>query len=250
MEMHQVLFRFYEELNDFLPGNRRKAEFSYEYSGNPSVKDAIESLGVPHSEVDLILVNAEPVDFTYKVRSGDRISVYPVFESFDIKDVQHLRAVPLRTPKFILDVHLGRLAKYMRLCGFDTSYERDLTDREIVNISVSQKRIILTRDKGLLKTREVTHGHWMRKTRPVEQLEEVIRNFELKNFMKPFSRCLECNGVLVEVSKDEIDSKLPERTREYYTEFRRCPGCGRIYWEGSHYERMKKFLENVSGSKV
>ncbi len=245
METHQILFRFYEELNDFLPGNRKNAEFQYKYSGNPSVKDAIESLGVPHVEVDMILVNGEPVDFSYKVKNGDRISVYPVFERFDIKDVQRLRAAPLRNPKFILDVHLGRLAKYMRLCGLDSSYEKDLTDREIVNISVSQKRIILTRDKGLLKAKEVTHGHWMRASRPVDQLNEVISSFDLKNDLQPFSRCLECNGVLAGVSREEIENLLPERTKAYYTVFRQCPGCGRIYWEGSHYMRMKKFLGNI-----
>ncbi len=250
MATHQVFFRFYEELNDFLPVPKRKGEFPYSYTGNPSVKDAVESLGVPHVEVDMILVNGDSVDFKYKLRDGDRISVYPVFEIFDVKDVQRLRSAPLRDPKFILDVHLGRLAKYMRLCGLDTSYEKDLTDREIVSISVTHKRAILTRDKGLLKAREVTHGHWMRSSNPVEQLTEVIRHFDLKSSLRPFTRCLECNGILTEVSKVEVNSMLPERTREYYTEFRRCRGCGRIYWEGSHYERMKKFLGNIIDSSV
>lgn len=245
MEKNQVLFRFYEELNDFLPGYRKNVEFTYTYSGNPSVKDAIESLGVPHVEVDLILVNGESVDFSHKIRDKDRISVYPVFESLDIKNVQRLRAKPLRNPKFILDVHLGRLAKYMRLCGFDTDYEKNLTDSEIVRISVSRKSTILTRDKGLLKAKEVTHGHWVRSARPVDQLKEVLRCFDLKNSLKPFTRCLECNAVLTGASKEEVNSMLPARTREYFTEFRRCPVCGRIYWEGSHYERMKKFLNNI-----
>ena len=245
MEKHQILFRFYEELNDFLPGSRKKVQFPYTFNGNPSVKDAIESMGVPHVEVDMILVNGIPVGFNYKIKNGDVISVYPVFESLNIGEVQRLRSNPLRIPKFILDVHLGRLAKYMRLCGLDTSYEEDLTDREIVNISVSQKRIILTRDRGLLKAKEVTHGHWIRSSKPVEQLNEVVRSFDLKSSFHPFTRCLECNGVLIAVPREEIDSRLPERTKKYFTEFRRCPGCNRIYWEGSHYERMKKFLNNI-----
>ena len=245
MEKRQVLFRFYEELNDFLPGNRKKVRFPYTFNGNPSVKDAIESMGVPHVEVDMILVNGISVGFNYKIRNGDEISVYPVFESLDIIDVQRLRPGPLRIPRFILDVHLGRLAKYMRLCGLDTSYEEALTDREIVNISVLQKRIILTRDRALLKAKDVTHGHWIRSSKPVEQLKEVVNSFDLKSSFHPFARCLECNGVLIVVPREEVDNRLPERTKKYFTEFWRCPECNRIYWEGSHYERMKKFLKSV-----
>jgi hypothetical protein len=249
-EIYQAQFRFYEELNDFLPGYRRKVEFPYTFTGNPTVKDAIESIGVPHVEVDLILVNSKAVDFMYRIKDQDKISVYPVFEILDISEVQRLRAKPLRDPAFILDVHLGRLAKYLRLCGLDTRYEKDLTDREIVNISLSQNRAILTRDRGLLKTKEVTHGHWIRTSKPTEQLKEVLRSFDLLNSYHPFSRCLECNGVLVEVEKEEIDYMLPARTREYYRNFRKCPVCNRVYWEGSHYERMKKFLDNILGTSV
>jgi uncharacterized protein with PIN domain len=242
MELNKALFRFYEELNDFLPGYRKQVEFPYTFTGNPAVKDAIESIGVPHVEIDLILVNSYSVDFMYRIRDQDRISVYPVFESLDISEVQRLRPTPLRKPKFVLDVHLGRLAKYMRLCGLDTLYEQGLTDREIVIISLAQKRSILTRDKGLLKSREVTHGRWIRNTRPDEQLMEVIEAFDLKGRIDPFSRCLECNELLDEVRKEEISGKLPARTREYFRRFRQCPACKRIYWEGSHYERMKKFI--------
>jgi uncharacterized protein len=250
MDTHQAKFRFYEELNDFLPGYRKKVEFLFTFTGNPTVKDAIETIGVPHVEVDLILVDGRSVNFMYRIKDQDRISVYPVFESLDISEVQRLRASPLRDPRFILDVHLGRLAKYMRLCGFDTRYEKDLSDREIVNISLSEKRAILTRDRGLLKTKEVTHGHWIRESKPTEQLREVIQVFNLNNSFHPFSRCLECNGVLVEVQMEDIDNMLPERTREYYRNFRKCPVCNRVYWEGSHYERMKKFVENVIAASV
>lgn len=245
MNENQAWFRFYEELNDFLPSIRRKTSFAFEIKGNPMVKNAIEELGVPHAEVDMILVNGNSVDFSYRLRNGDRVSVYPVFESLDVSNLQRLRPQPLREPKFILDVHLGRLSKYMRLCGFDTLFERDLKDREIVSISVTERRTILTRDRGLLKARLVTHGYWIRSSKPKEQLIEVLLRFDLKNTFRPFNRCLECNGILTDVSKEEIMDILLPRTKDFYTEFKKCSGCGNIYWEGSHYERMKKFIQTV-----
>jgi len=240
MSIAQV--RFYEELNDFLPKEKKKTSFTCTFSGNPSVKDLIESLGIPHVEVDLILVNGNPVTFTYKVHNEDNISVYPVFESLDITGVTHLRQKPLRDIKFILDEHLGKLARYIRLCGFDTLISKEFTDNEIVRISVSEKRIILTRDKQLLKNRLVTHGCWIRSVHTDEQIIEVFRRFDLKNMIIPFSRCLECNSLLIDVSKDEIQDRLLPGTRKYYENFKKCPGCDRIYWEGSHFERMKKML--------
>src|SRR3989338_9144205 len=116
--MSRAHFRFYEELNDFLPPERRKTTFTREFRNRASVKDMIEALGVPHTEVDLILVNGASVDFSYLVQDGDRISVYPMFESFDIRPLVHLRPRPLREPKFVLDTHLGKLAVYLRLLGF------------------------------------------------------------------------------------------------------------------------------------
>jgi len=243
--MNQARFRFYEELNDFLPASRKKQVFSHPFHGNPSVKDLIESMGVPHTEVDMILVNGESVDFSYKVSSADLISVYPVFECLDISDVQHLRAQPLREIKFVADVHLGRLVKYLRLLGFDTVYDRELSDSEIVNTSVSQRRIILTRDKGLLKNRKVTHGYWIRATDPRIQIKEIVSKFDLKDHLKPFSRCLRCNSLIVDVLKDEIAYKLLPKTRKYYNQFQICPDCRRIYWEGSHYDKMKQFIESL-----
>jgi hypothetical protein len=238
-------FRFYEELNDFLPSARKKQSFSCSFSSNPSVKDIIESLGVPHTEIDLILVNGSSVDFTYKLMNEDNVSVYPVFESIDISELQHLRPTPLRYPKFILDVHLGKLSRYLRLCGFDALYDKDYNDKEIIDISTSDRRIILTRDKGLLKNKQVTHGYWIRSTRSDEQLFEVIKRFDLKNILKPFTRCLECNKILQDVNKEAIADSLMPKTRKYYSDFKKCPGCNRIFWEGSHYEKMKIIIENI-----
>ena len=238
-------FRFYEELNDFLPAARKKILFSYSFDGNPSVKDAIEALGVPHAEVDLILVNGHSVDFTHRLKNGDSVSVYPVFESFDISPVTHLRDKPLRDTKFIADVHLGKLARNLRLTGFDVCYRPGMGDTEIIGISLSEKRIILTHDRELLKNKLVTHGYYVRSQVPDEQLKEVFIRFQLKSLMKLFSRCMECNSLLSDVPKEEIADHVLPKTIRYFEDFKRCPGCGRIYWNGSHYERMKRHIDSI-----
>ncbi len=238
-------FRFYEELNEFLPAKKRKTSFEYEFRGKPSVKDAIEALGVPHVEVDLILVNGKSVDFTYGLQDGDKISVYPVFEGLDISPVIRLRDKPLREVKFILDAHLGRLAKYLRLCGFDTLFDNYYDDPEIVDISVIEKRIILTRDRGILKNSRVTHGYWIRSQDPEEQLKEVFKRLDLNRQVILFTRCMVCNTLLEEVKKEDIARRLQPGTRRFYSKFRRCPGCDRIYWNGSHCEKMKEFIDNI-----
>jgi uncharacterized protein len=243
--MNLAWFRFYEELNEFLPLEKRKIFFSHSFNGNPSVKDVIEALGVPHVEVDLILVNSLSVDFSKKLNNADYVSVYPVFESLDITPVRHLSGKPLRDMKFILDVHLGKLAKYLRLCGFDTSYQADYSDQEIISHSLSDKRIILTRGVNLLKNKQVTHGYWIRSQHLNEQLIEVFRRFDLKNQIRPFSLCMECNGLLADVSKMEILDRLFPKTGLYYMKFKKCPDCDRIYWEGSHYEKMKKYVDSI-----
>ncbi len=242
--MPRAWFRFYAELNDFLAPERRFGEFPYEFLDIGTVKDRIESFGVPHTEVDLILVNGEPVDFAYRVKDSDRVSVYPVFEALDIAPLARLRQEPLRDPQFVLDIHLGKLAAYLRMVGFDTLYRNCARDEELAATSRAERRILLTRDVGLLKRGEVTHGYFMRETGPRKQLAEVIRRFDLARLMRPFSRCMACNGVLVEASKEEVRDLVPPRTAELYDEFRRCPSCGRVYWKGGHYQRMLKMIEN------
>ena len=243
--MKTAWLRFYEELNDFLPSYRKKQSFQHSFKGDPSVKDIIESLGVPHTEVDLILVNGRSVDFSYKPGNEDQVSVYPVFESLNISELTHLRHKPLRKVKFIADVHLGKLVRYLRLLGFDTLFDRDSDDNEIIDISVSGKRIILTRDRQLLKNKRVTHGYWIRSSHPREQIREVVDRFDLRNDLKTFTRCMECNGILSEISKEEVSGDLLPNTRQYYQVFRRCADCGKIYWEGSHFENMKKEIRNL-----
>ena len=243
--MSIAYFRFYEELNDFLPQEKRKKLFLYEFNGTPSIKDAVEAIGVPHVEVDLILVNSQSVDFAYKLKNADSVSVYPVFESFDIASVTHLREKPLRDLKFVSDVHLGKLTKYLRLFGFDTYYRTDLNDEEIIDLAISDKRVILTRDKGLLKNKKVTHGYYIRSRYPRYQLKEVFLRFDLKNLIASFTRCMECNGLLREVTKKEILDRLLPKTRQYYRKFKMCNGCNRIYWNGSHWQNMKRDIKTL-----
>ncbi len=237
-----VTIRFYEELNDFLPKGKRKTRFNAAFSEGQSVKDFIQAFGVPHTEVDLILVNGKSVDFNYLLNTGDDISVYPVFESLDVSKVQRLRPKPLRKPKFVLDVHLGKLAKLMRLFGFDTHYEKHYDDNEIIEISKTEKRAILTRDVGLLKRNEVTHDYFVRNIHAEEQLLEIIERFDLRNEINEFSRCLVCNGLLEDVEKEKVLDKLPPKVKALYEDFKICPNCGRVYWQGTHYEKMKKFV--------
>ena len=238
-------FRFYEELNDFLPPERMKTPFPYSFEGKPSIKDAIEALGVPHPEVELILVNGASVGFDYHLLDGDRVSVYPVFESLDISPLVVLREKPLRRTAFVLDVHLGKLARLLRLLGFDSLYRNDYGDAEIVEISVGQKRITLTRDRSLLRNGAVTHGYWIRSADPEAQAVEVLRRFDLSAQVKPFSRCTACNGAILPREKSVVADRLPPRTARYFDEFYQCRGCARIYWKGSHYERMSAALERV-----
>ncbi len=243
--MNSIIIRFYEELNDFIAAEKRKKPFSYSFQGHPSVKDAIEAIGVPHTEVDLIVVNSESVGFNYQLQHGDRIAVYPVFESLDISPLVKLREKPLRQSRFIVDVHLGKLARLLRLLGFDTLYRNDYADSEIVAISQKDNRIALTRDQGLLKHKTVTHGYWLRSQTPIKQLQEVCRRYDLFSQLSPFQRCIRCNGILEPVNKAEIYDQLPEKVAKTYTRFSRCRSCHNIYWTGSHYERLHKIVMHI-----
>ncbi len=238
-------FRFYEELNDFLPPVQRKTIFTYTFNGNPGIKDAIEACGVPHTEVEIILANSVSVGFEYKLRHNDRIAVYPVFESMDISPLVRLRSKPLRESRFILDVHLGKLSRLLRMAGFDTLYRNDYEDDEIIDIARKEHRIILTRDRGILKNSRVTHGAYLHHTEPEQQLKEILDRLDLRGQANPFSRCIECNGLLEPVDKHEIHDRIPPKTEQYFNEFHQCTGCGNVYWHGSHYENMLKRIRKL-----
>lgn len=241
--MATAIIRFYEELNDFLPTDEKKRQFSARFHAGDTVKALIESLGVPHTEVDLILLNGRSVSFEHKLRPGDRISVYPVFESMEIGAVTKVRPSPLRRTRFVLDVHLGRLAKLLRMLGFDTLYSNSYDDSGLSRISRDQRRIILTRDRELLKRSMITHGYCLRSDQPMEQLLEVLKRFDLSEKVKPFSRCLRCNSVLQAIDADQAAPAVPEYVARTYHHYKCCPECGRIYWQGSHWEHMKRVLE-------
>ena len=241
----KVTIRFYEELNDFLPAEIRKKRFTHQYIDRTSVKDLIESLGVPHTEIDLIIINQKSVGFNYLINDEDDISAYPVFESFDISEVQHLRPKPLRQPKFICDAHLGSLARYLRMMGFDILYENNFNDDEIVKLSLKEKRAILTRDRGYLKRNEVNHGYWVRSLIVKEQVTEVLKRFDLKSQVKEFSRCIECNELLKPIKKEKVIAELPPKVVQLQNEFFRCPSCKKIYWKGTHYQRMLSFIKSL-----
>jgi uncharacterized protein len=238
-------FRFYAELNDFLPRTKRQIQFSENFDYHTSVKHAIESLGVPHAEVDLILVNSISVDFNYLLEDGDRVSIYPVFEGMNIQPVVHLRAQPLREPRFVLDTHLGKLARYLRMLGFDTLYWNQRTDEELAAISSREHRILLTRDQGLLKRKIITHGSFVRSTNPQEQVIEVLRRYDLANLIAPFARCLRCNQLLLPVLKEEVLDRLQPDTAASQEEFLLCVYCDQLYWKGSHHKHMLAMITSI-----
>ena len=243
--MAQANFHFYGELNYFLPPSRRLVNFTHIFEARSSVKDMIEAQGVPHTEVDQILLNGESIDFSYIVQDGDKISVYPVSESTGVTQSSRVRPKPLLVSRFILDIHLGKLAKFLRMLGFDTLYRNDYADKELAHISSTEDRILLTRNRGLLMRSIVIYGYYVRETNPQQQVVGVLRRFNLFESVAPLQRCLRCNGLLSPVSKETIIDLLPHQTQQLVDEFRCCIECGQIYWKGSHYERIQKFIEAV-----
>lgn len=248
--MSQSTLRFYADLNYFLPADRRQVDFAHTFDGRVSVKDMIESFGVPHTEIDLILVNGtsvngESVDFNYLVAHGDRISVYPSFTTVDVTPLIRLQPARLAVPRFVLDIHLGRLAAYLRMLGFDSLFPENYDDDVLANISSREDRILLSRDRGLLMRKIVTYGYYVRATNPRQQAVEVVRRFDLVDQIVPFRRCAHCNSLIEPVEKTAILDRLQPDTQTYYDEFRICPGCDRIYWQGTHYTRMQEFVTEI-----
>ncbi len=239
----EVTLRFYEELNDFLPKERRKRPFRIRFHDGDTVKAVIESLGVPHTEVDLVLVDGQSVPFDRQVVEGNQISVYPVFESLEIGGLTKVRPMGLRQSSFVLDVHLGRLAKLLRMLGFDSLYSNALDDGDLSRISHEHRRIVLTRDRELLKRTIISHGYCVRSDQPLEQLVEILQRFDLRTKIRPFTRCLRCNALLEDVEPAKVASSVPPYVARTYDRFRTCPECGRVYWQGSHWESMRRFLE-------
>jgi uncharacterized protein with PIN domain/uncharacterized protein YndB with AHSA1/START domain len=245
--MKRAVFRFYAELNELVRRDRRCSEIVHEFRGEPSVKDAIESMGVPHTEVDLVLADGEPVDFGWRLHDGARVAAYPRFRSIEVAPLTRVRPRLEGEPRFVLDGHLGRLARYLRMAGFDVRWNAHAADDQLARVAAEEERVLVTRDRGLLKRRGVAHGYCVRALDPVRQFEEVVRRFELAPFAAPFRRCLVCNGLLEPVAKRSVAEQLPPRVRERCDEFWRCGSCAKLYWAGSHVPRMERLLAEVLG---
>ena len=244
-KMPKATFRFYEELNDFLPREKRKRDFQAFFPQKSTVKDVIESLRVPPAQVDLILVNGASVGFTCPLEGGERISVYPVFESLDIRPCRNLGPNPLRHLRFVTDIHLGRLTRYLRLFGFDTLYYNDFNARGLIEVSVREARVLLTRNSRLLKHKVITRGILIRDVDPRSQLKSILQRLDLHAEARPFSRCLCCNGHVRPISKQEVAHRHPSSIRAGYPAFFSCSSCNRVYWKGTHFKRMSRFVQEM-----
>ncbi len=238
-----VMMRFHGALNDFLPPSRRNQPFTLPLQGTPSVKDLIESLGPPHPEVDVVRVDGEAVDFAHRVRPGARVEVYPA--SMDVAPGLRVGPALQAMPRFVLDVGLGRLAGFLRMLGFDALWRNDFEDEVLARLSHEEDRILLSRDLGVLKRGEVVRGYFPRSTAPVEQLMEVARRYGLASRMRPFSRCLACNAALTSAEPAEVRDRVPERVAERHSRFQQCPGCRRVYWAGTHHQRMQALVDRL-----
>lgn len=237
--MKRAYFRFYEELQELLPAELREAAIPGEFNGSQSVKHLIESLGVPHTEIGKLFVNSKPVDISYQVQDGDRVEVWPArWEAGEGE------------PRFILDNHLGKLAGYLRMLGFNALYRNDYEDTELAEVAEREQRILLTRDRRLLMRKQVKAGYCVRVHDPREQLKDVLKRFGLYTQLKPFQRCIRCNTLLEEVQKEQVLESLEPLTKRYYDKFSVCPGCRQVYWPGSHYKRMQDMIQKIKEDEI
>ena len=210
-----------------------------------SVKDVIESCGVPHTQVDLILVNSLPVNFHYLVEGGGQISVYPVFSTIELPETHRLQERTLKQLRFLVDVNLGKLARLLRMAGFDTAYRNHAHDKELIRKMLEENRVLITRDRRLLMHKVVSNGYLVHSDHPAEQLDEVLHRYDLYANMAPFSRCTLCNGLLEEAEKSDVLDKLEPLTKRYYNQFAKCPDCGQVYWAGSHRNRLHPGVKKI-----
>lgn len=244
--MSQVTFHLHGDLDYFLAPEQQNQSVVFVLGegpdGNVSVKHAIESLGIPHTEVDQIKANGQVVDFDYALMGGDLIDL----EAWNPRpDQTNLRPPLIRPVRFVLDTHLGRLAVHLRLLGFDTLYRNDYADATLAELSHQEQRVLLTRDRGLLKRRMVDFGYCVRENDPKQQLISLLHRYRLLPEIEPWRRCLRCNDLLKPVDKAEILEQLEPKTQRYFDDFRRCKGCGQVYWRGSHYNQMQSFIDEV-----
>lgn len=243
--MAQVFIRCYAELNNFLPNERQYSTFSFIRPQNTRIGILLKEIEIPIENVDLILVNGESVDASYILQENDRISLYPVFETFDISSVTKLSERPLRQPRFVVDVHLGKLANYLRMFGFDTLYKNNFSSEDLLLISNNEGRTLLSKNKSLLDNGSLTRAFFIKDTDPRFQLIDVLERFDLFSSARPFTRCITCNSLLQHVDKHSIRSRIPPKVLEYCDEYQHCTTCDQIYWKGSHYTHMQNFIQDI-----
>jgi len=238
-----VRLNFHGDLDFFLPSKTRRKSIERSLSEKTSIKDVIESCGVPHPEVDLIIVNGEAVNFEYSVMSDAEFDVYP--PGIQSPHTRKKRLQVHTIMRFVSDGHLGRLTRNLRLLGFDVAYDPRAHDRRLLEVMERENRALLTRDRRLLMHAVVKTGYCPRSEFADEQTIEVIRRFDLFRFIAPFTRCLRCNAPLQEIAKADIIEELEPLTKIYYEQFRRCTGCSQIYWAGSHFPKLQERLEQI-----
>ena len=243
MKPFTVRLDFHGDLTFFLGRKARVEIIERNLSEKTSVKDVVESCGVPHPEVDLILVDGRPVNFGYALERDTDIDVYPVRFTCTYSEKDRLQVRCIK--RFVADGHLGKLARNLRLLGFDVAYDHQAQDRQLLGVMESENRALLTRDRRLLMHAMVKAAYCPRSQNADEQTNEVIRRFDLFDSIAPFTRCLRCNAPLLKVYKGEVIERLEPLTRIYYEQFWRCTGCGQIYWTGSHFPKLQKRLEKI-----
>jgi len=239
----KIRLRFHGDLNVFLRSKAGDAVIERRLAEKTSIKDVIESCGVPHPEVDLILVDEKIVGFDHTVANDAKVEVFPVENRGTDRTEKRLQNVGIS--RFVADGHLGSLTRNLRLLGFDVAYEQNADDRQLLEVMARENRALLTRDRRLLMHGIVQHGYCPRSQNADEQAIEVVRRFDLSELIAPFTRCLRCNAPLEEAAKADVIDKLEPLTKIYYDQFRRCPGCKQIYWPGSHFPKLQKRIEEI-----
>lgn len=234
--MRTAQFAFALTLDDLLPRQKRGTPVQLKFQPGQTVKHLVESLGVPHTEIGQVQSGGRPVGLDYQVLDGDLILVEPATPA---------SATDSSKLCFVLDNHLGKLAVTLRLLGFDALYRNNFQDEELAAVSEEQERILLTRDRRLLMRNQVRRGCLLRSTDPRQQVLEVSLRYGMGMYIRPFLRCTVCNEKLQPVDKQVVLHRLEPLTKAYYDDFRICPGCGRVYWKGSHYQRMLGFIEGL-----
>jgi uncharacterized protein with PIN domain len=239
----KVRLRFHGDLNVFLRSRAGDAVIERRLAEKTSIKDIIESCGVPHPEVDLILVDEQTVGFDYTLANDAKVEVFPVENRDTNRTEKRLQTISIA--RFVTDGHLGGLTRNLRLLGFDVAYPKNADDGQLLDVMSRENRALLTRDRRLLMHGIVQHGYCPRSQNADEQTIEVIRRFDLLELIAPFTRCLRCNALLEAAAKADVIDRLEPLTKIYYDQFRRCPDCKQIYWSGSHFPKLQKRIEEI-----